>query len=171
MDGGHFEDFRWPKFLYTDLFHRLLSYIFQKKSHQTLRPRSCRVNQNFDISWILDLGLLSSQTESSKDNFYLAGLGFADSTESCYRRDVFGNVSYITCEDDCCGSLEDKYCCRKTYVYFFYLVFHLNHCIFQMFIFVGYSLAGAYMYYMFVYQQDFYNISVKKCQQFHCMFR
>ena len=31
-----------------------------KKSHQTLRPRSCRVNQNFDISWILDLGLFRS---------------------------------------------------------------------------------------------------------------
>ena len=31
LDGGHFEDFRRPKFLYTDLFHRLLSYIFQKK--------------------------------------------------------------------------------------------------------------------------------------------
>ena len=56
MDDGHFEDFRRPKFLYTGLFDRLLSYIFQK-SHQTLRPRSCRVNQNFDISWILDLGL------------------------------------------------------------------------------------------------------------------
>ena len=32
-------------------------HISFKKSHQTLRPRSCRVNQNFDISWILDLGL------------------------------------------------------------------------------------------------------------------
>ena len=53
MDGGHFEDFRRPKFLYTDLFHRLLSYIFQKKSHQTLRPRSCRVYQKFG-PWISD---------------------------------------------------------------------------------------------------------------------
>ena len=52
MDGGHFEDFRRPKFLYTDLFHRLLSYICQK-SHQTLRPRSCRVNQKFG-PWISD---------------------------------------------------------------------------------------------------------------------
>ena len=32
-------------------------HISFKKSHQTLRPRSCRVNQNFDISWILDLWL------------------------------------------------------------------------------------------------------------------
>ena len=29
--GRHFEDFRRPKFLYTNLFHSLLSYIFQKK--------------------------------------------------------------------------------------------------------------------------------------------
>ena len=38
---------------FIDYYH-----ISFKKSHQTLRPRSCRVNQNFDISWILDLGLL-----------------------------------------------------------------------------------------------------------------
>ena len=38
---------------FIDCYH-----ISFKKSHQTLRPRSCRVNQNFDISWILDLGLL-----------------------------------------------------------------------------------------------------------------
>ena len=37
---------------FIDFYH-----ISFKKSHQTLRPRSCRVNQNFDISWILDLGL------------------------------------------------------------------------------------------------------------------
>ena len=37
---------------FIDYYH-----ISFKKSHQTLRPRSCRVNQNFDISWILDLGL------------------------------------------------------------------------------------------------------------------
>ena len=39
---------------FIDYYH-----ISFKKSHQTLRPRSCRVNQNFDISWILDLGLSS----------------------------------------------------------------------------------------------------------------
>ena len=38
---------------FIDYYH-----ISFKKSHQTLRPRSCRVNQNFDISWILDLGLI-----------------------------------------------------------------------------------------------------------------
>ena len=37
---------------FIDYYH-----ISFKKSHQTVRPRSCRVNQNFDISWILDLGL------------------------------------------------------------------------------------------------------------------
>ena len=37
---------------FIDFYH-----ISFKKSHQTLRPRSCRVNQNFDISWILDLRL------------------------------------------------------------------------------------------------------------------
>ena len=37
---------------FIDYYH-----ISFKKSHQTLRPRSCRVNQNFDISCILDLGL------------------------------------------------------------------------------------------------------------------
>ena len=37
---------------FIDYYH-----ISFKKSHQTLRPTSCRVNQNFDISWILDLGL------------------------------------------------------------------------------------------------------------------
>ena len=40
---------------FIDYYH-----ISFKKSHQTLRPRSCRVNQNFDISWILDLGLEGS---------------------------------------------------------------------------------------------------------------
>ena len=38
---------------FIDYYH-----ISFKKSHHTLRPRSCRVNQNFDISWILDLGLI-----------------------------------------------------------------------------------------------------------------
>ena len=37
---------------FIDYYH-----ISFKKSHQTLRPISCRVNQIFDISWILDLGL------------------------------------------------------------------------------------------------------------------
>ena len=36
---------------FIDYYH-----ISFKKSHQTLRPRSCRVNQNFDISWILYIG-------------------------------------------------------------------------------------------------------------------
>ena len=42
---------------FIDYYH-----ISFKKSHQTLRPRSCRVNQNFDISWILDLGLVTTYT-------------------------------------------------------------------------------------------------------------
>ena len=45
---------------FIDYYH-----ISFKKGHQTLRPRSCRVNQNFDISWILDLGLIVAQNIDS----------------------------------------------------------------------------------------------------------
>ena len=46
---------------FIDYYH-----ISFKKSHQTLRPRSCRVNQNFDISWILDLGLIPANFQTRR---------------------------------------------------------------------------------------------------------
>ena len=58
---------------FIDYYH-----ISFKKSHQTLRPRSCRVNQNFDISWILDLGLpvtiVQKQEELSFFSDYCRGI-------------------------------------------------------------------------------------------------
>ena len=47
--GGHFEDVRQPKFSNNHLLCDLLAYIYQNKQ-QTFWPRSCRVNQNFDVS-------------------------------------------------------------------------------------------------------------------------
>ena len=49
---------------FIDYYH-----ISFKKSHQTLRPRSCRVNQNFDISWILDLWLIRVPWQTNKFHF------------------------------------------------------------------------------------------------------
>ena len=56
LNGDHFGDFRRPKFLYIHPSCRRLVNIYQNR-HQTFWPRSCRVNQYVDTSWILESGL------------------------------------------------------------------------------------------------------------------
>ena len=56
---------------YTRTYFIDYYHISFKKSHQTLRPRSCRVNQNFDISWILDLGLAEAHIISNICRFFI----------------------------------------------------------------------------------------------------